>query len=153
MLLSVGLLTILLIWSPSIPATENKPRPSQAAEIDEQKMARRIAAESLWRLKYAIKKDDFYSARVALNVWQSAAQEAGNFDAQVYADFKRQIYTSSVQSSLKCVEIAIARQAFHDARICLYRWHEHSKQLGTFDPEQFAFYNEQIQQQEALKSP
>ena len=97
-------------------------------------------------MKYAIKKDDFYSARVALNVWQSAAQEAGNFDPQVYADFKHQIYAASIQSSMKCLETAIARKAFHDARICLYRWSEHSRELGTFDPERYEFYNDQIKQ-------
>ena len=140
------LLTSSTIWSPSLSAIENKPGDAEAAKIDEQKMARRIAAESLWRLKYAIKKDDFYSARVALNIWQSTSQEAGNFDPQVYADFKHQIYTASIQSSMKCLETAIARKAFHDARICLYRWGEHSKELGIFDPEQYEFYNDQIQQ-------
>jgi hypothetical protein len=57
-----------------------------------QKMLNLEAANALWRLKRALKKEGFYSGRARLNVWRSAAMDAGKFDPQKYEEFKRQLY-------------------------------------------------------------
>jgi hypothetical protein len=99
-----------------------------------QKMLRRAANISLWRLKVIIERDGFYSARVALNIWRSNAKEAGTFDQKKFDEFKQQIYEKSVESNLKCIEQTLLNENYTDAEICLYWWKSHSKEIDTFDP-------------------
>jgi hypothetical protein len=122
------------------------PGSSSAVEAEENdtlkvttKQLKRAASNSHWRLKKAIEKDGFYSARVALNVWRSNAIDAGLFDQSQYDEFKRQIYEKSVISNLNCFEMTIINENYTDARICLHTWKIHSEVLGTFDQ---AFYDE-----------
>ena len=99
-----------------------------------QKLLRRTANISLWRLKVVIERDGFYSARVALNIWRSNAKDAGTFDQNKYDEFKKQIYEKSVGSNLKCIEKCMVEEKYTDAEKCLYWWKTHAKVLGTFDP-------------------
>jgi len=99
-----------------------------------QKLLRRTANISLWRLKVVIERDGFNSARVALNIWRSNAKDAGTFDQIKFDEFKKQIYEKSVRSNLKCIEERIISENHTDAEKCLYWWKTHSKVLGTFDP-------------------
>lgn len=98
-----------------------------------QKLLRRTANISLWRLKVVIERDGFYSARVALNIWRSNAKDAGTFDQKKFDEFKKQIYEKSVNSNLRCIETNVMNENFTDAQICLYWWKSHSKVLDTFD--------------------
>jgi len=98
-----------------------------------QKLLRRTANISLWRLKVVIERDGFYSARVALNIWRSNAKDAGTFDQKKFDEFKKQIYEKSVNSNLKCIEERVIKENYTDAKICLYWWKTHSQVLDTFD--------------------
>ena len=118
--------------------------PAEEAEVNQtlkvtSKQLKRAAHNSLWRLKKAVEKDGFYSARVALNVWRSCAIDAGLFDQSQYNEFKQQIYEKSVISNLNCFEISLLNENYTDAQICLHTWKIHSEVLGTFDQ---AFYDE-----------
>jgi len=99
-----------------------------------QKLLRRTANISLWRLKVVIERDGFNSARVALNIWRSNAKDAGSFDQNKFDEFKKKIYEKSVNSNLKCIEERMINENFTDAEICLYWWKTHSQVLDTFDP-------------------
>ena len=98
-----------------------------------QKMLNLEAANALWRLKRALKKEGFYSGRARLNVWRSAAMDAGKFDPQKYEEFKNQIYEKSVSDSLKCFEYFIEQNGYHDANMCLQTWKIHAKEIDMFD--------------------
>ena len=99
-----------------------------------QKLLRRTANISLWRLKVVIERDGFYSARGALNIWRSNAKDAGTFDQNKFDEFKKQIYEKSVNSNLKCIEKCLMNENYTDAKICFYWWKTHSQVLDTFDP-------------------
>ena len=99
-----------------------------------QKLLRRTANISLWRLKVVIERDGFYSARSALNIWRSNAKDAGTFDQNKFDEFKKQIYEKSVNSNMKCIEKCMENENYTDAKICLYWWKTHSQVLDTFDP-------------------
>jgi len=99
-----------------------------------QKLLRRTANISLWRLKVVIERDGFYSARSALNIWRSNAKDAGTFDQNKFDEFKKQIYEKSVNSNLKCIEKCLMDENYNDAKICFYWWKTHSQVLDTFDP-------------------
>jgi len=118
--------------------------PSAAAFADEQKkkekhqkLLKRYTAQSLSRLKYAIKNEGFFNAHVALNVWQSNAKDAGIFDEAQYDKFRRQIYEKSIKNNLAWFEIFLAQQNYRDARICLQLWVMHSKEIDEFDEERY----------------
>ena len=98
-----------------------------------QKLLRRTANISLWRLKVVIERDGFNSARAALNIWRSNAKDAGTFDQSKFDEFKKQIYEKSVNSNMKCIEKCMVDENYTDAKICLYWWKTHSKVLDTFD--------------------
>jgi hypothetical protein len=108
-----------------------------AGQTQEEKARQRIldieAANALWRLRHALKKDGFYSARVRLNVWREAAIDAGKFDPQKYEEFKQQLYEKSVNDSLKCFEYYIEQGSHHDANMCLQTWKMHAKEINRFD--------------------
>jgi hypothetical protein len=99
-----------------------------------QKLLRRTANISLWRLKVVIERDGFNSARAALNIWRSNAKDAGTFDQSKFDEFKKQIYEKSVNSNLKCIEKCMMDENYTDAGICLYWWKAHSQVLNKFDP-------------------
>jgi len=98
-----------------------------------EKQLKSAANSSLWRLKYAIDKEGFYAARIALNVWRSNALDAGVFDQAEYDAYKKKIYDKSIRNSLQCFEYAIQHENVTDAKICLYTWKAHSEEMGTFD--------------------
>ncbi len=125
------LLAIVLVWLGSKPVVDAEENKDLAVTPKQQK---RAAYNSLWRLKKAIEKDGFYSARVALNVWRSNAIDAGLFDQSQYDDFKRQIYDKSINRNLKCFETSMIKENYADARICLHIWKIHSEVSGEFDP-------------------
>jgi hypothetical protein len=120
-------LTLALIAEPPAVAEETK------EEKDRQRMVNREAVNALWRLKRALKEDGFYSGRVRLNVWRSAAMDAGKFDPAKYEEFKKQLYEKSVNASLKCFEYFIEQNSHHDANMCLQTWKMHAKEIDIFD--------------------
>ena len=98
-----------------------------------QKLLRKTANISLWRLKIVIERDGFNSARAALNIWRSNAKDAGTFDQSKFDEFKKQIYEKSVNSNMKCIEKCMMNENYTDAEKCLYWWKAHSQVLDTFD--------------------
>ena len=112
---------------------------AQGGQSEQEKLLKRYATQSLYRLKYAIKNDGFYNARVALNVWQSNAIEAGTYDEAQYNAFKKEIYIKSMKDNLKWFDIFISQKDYTDARTCLRFWRVHAEEIGAFDQ---ALYDE-----------
>jgi hypothetical protein len=102
-----------------------------------QKKLEKTARDSFRRLKYAVKNDGFYSARVSLNIWRIAAINAGTFDAQIYEQYKKDIYEASIEHNLGWFENFLIQGDFHNAETCLNIWRIHSKEIDTFSQEQF----------------
>lgn len=125
------------VWAE--PAKEEKAR---------QRILNLEAANALWRLKRALEKEGFYAGRVRLNVWRSAAMDAGKFDPQKYEEFKQQLYQKSVNDSLKCFEYSIEHNSPHDAKMCLQTWKVHATEIDQFDEDT---YNELVQRLDSLK--
>lgn len=98
-----------------------------------QKALIRQAKLSLDRVENAIKKDAYYSARAALNIWRSNAIDAGTFDQKLYESLKKRIYQTSIANNRNYFNDFLARQNFHEARICLEIWRLHSEEIGVFD--------------------
>ena len=65
------------------------------------RMLKREAANALWRLKKAMDEEGFYSGRVRLNIWRSAAKDAGTFDQAKYDEFKKIIMLQLRNGELK----------------------------------------------------
>ena len=121
------------------PSDQTTPQPPIT-----EKQLKSAANSSLWRLKYAIDKEGFYAARVALNIWRSNALDAGVFDQAEYDAYKKKIYDKSIQNSLQCFEYAIQHENVTDARICLYTWKAHSEEMGTFDADLYEEMHKKI---------
>ena len=133
----IGMAFLVLILSPAVAfQAEKKSKPE---ETEQQKLARRQANLSLNKLKLAIKKEGFYNCRVALNVWEMNAKEAGTFDQELYNTYKKQIYEKSLEENLRWFEIFVNLKNYYDARICLQLWRLHARDLGVYDE---AFYEE-----------
>jgi hypothetical protein len=109
-----------------------------------QKMLKIEAVNAYYRLKKSLEKDAFYSARIRLNVWRSTSIEAGTFDQTQYDEFRFQLYEKSVNDSLICYEEFILEENFYDANICLQTWRMHSKELGTYDKDQYEALKERL---------
>ena len=136
--IAATLLLVLLLAPPGLPQDNNTGLSPE--ENDRQQMLKREAANALRRLKRSMEKDGFYSGRVALNVWQSTAMDAGTFDQAQYDEFKTQLYEKSVSDSLRCVEEALVEEDFYNANFCLQTWRMHSKELGTYDQDDYEVY-------------
>ena len=144
-----GLLALLFISSTAI--AEEKKQLTQE-EKARQKMLKIEAANAYWRLKNSLEKDAFYSGRIRLNVWRSTALEAGTFDQEQYDDFKQQLYQKSVNDSMKCYDEFILEEDFFNANICLQTWRMHSKELGTYDKDQYEALKEKLKQAKVAKA-
>ena len=128
-------LTMILLPATSV-CSQEEPR----KELDQkakQRMLKREAANALYRFKLRLEKEAFYSGRVALNIWRSTAMDAGTFDPEMYNDFKRQLYEKSLQDSMKCYDEFILEENYYDANVCLQTWRMHSKELGTYEQEEY----------------
>jgi len=132
--LTAAILSILLLVSVAYPQENTKKNPDEKAH---QRMLKREAANALYRFKLRLKKEGFYSGRVALNVWHSTAIDAGTFDQEQYNEFKRQLYEKSINDSLKCYEEFFLQENYYDANVCLQTWRMHSKELGTYDQAEY----------------
>jgi hypothetical protein len=116
------------------------------------KMLKIEAANAFWRLKHSLEKDAFYSGRIRLNVWRATATEAGTFDQARYDEFKKQLYEKSINDSMKCYEEFILEENYYDANICLQTWRMHSKELGTYDIDEYEALKERLKQARAAKA-
>jgi len=126
-------LCFLLVLTPVLSKVSTAIAEQTKEEKAWQKMLNLEAANALWRLKRALKKEGFYSGRSRLNVWRAAAMDAGKFDPQKYEEFKNQLYEKSVNDSLKCFEYFIEQNGHHDANMCLQTWKIHAKEIDKFD--------------------
>jgi len=133
---------VAILFSSPIGIAANK----QGKETQHQKLLKRYANQSLARLKYAIKSEGFFNARVALNVWKMNATEAGTFDQEKYEAFKKQIYEKSIRENLKWFEIFIKQKDYHDARICLQLYRLHAKEIGVFDEQRYEELKKKLKQ-------
>ena len=130
---------ILFFFTGSLQATDAPRNQTSSQPPITGKQLKAAANSSLWRLKYAIDKEGFYAARIALNIWRSNALDAGIFDQAEYDAYKKKIYDKSIRNSLQCFDYAIQHENVTDAKICLHTWKAHSEEMGTFDA---TFYEE-----------
>jgi hypothetical protein len=142
----ISILLLASIASPQDKATNS------LDEKAKQRLLKREAANALYRFKLRLKKEGFYSARVALNVWRSTAIDAGTFDREQYNEFKTQLYEKSIRDSLTCFEEFILEQNYYDANICLQTWRMHSKELGTYDQTEYEALKKTLTDAKTAKS-
>ncbi len=93
----------------------------------------RMAADALWRLERAIKRDAYPSARVALNVWRSVAMDAGTFDPERYQAYREQIYRKSIEGTLAWFELSLQRGDLKEATYALKVYRVHAEAIDAFD--------------------
>jgi len=129
-IIAAAVLAGVLLVSPVGAQDKSGPGPDEKAR---QRILKREAANSFWRLKRTLEKEGFYSGRIALNVWRSAAIDAGTFDQEKYNEFKKQLYKKSIADSLKCFDDFILEEDYYNANVCLQTWRMHSKELGVYD--------------------
>ena len=115
-------------------------------------MLEREAANALKRLKRSMKKDGFYSGRVALNIWRSTAEDAGTFDQVKYEEYKKQLYEKSVNDSMSCFQEFLLEDDFFNANFCLQTWRMHAKELGTYEEEDYEALKQKIAEAKAAKA-
>jgi len=132
--MTAAFISVVLLVSLAMAQDKSAQSPDEKAK---QNMLKREAANSFWRLKRTVETEGFYSGRVALNVWRSAAIEAGTFDQEQYNEFKKQLYEKSINESLKCFEEFILDEDYYNANVCLQTWRMHAKELGTYDEAQY----------------
>ena len=147
-----ALVLLLVVATPVVvPAQDSaKQVPDEKAR---QRLLKREAANSLWRLKRALAKDGFYSARIALNVWRSTAMDAGTFNQAKYDAFKKQLYEKSVHDSLRCFEEFLLEEDFYNANFCLQTWRMHARELGTYRQEKYEALKKKLADAKASKTP
>ncbi len=109
----------------------------------------RRAADSLWRLKRAIQRDAYSSARAALNIWRSNAIEAGNFDEAAHEEYRRQIFEKSIQSTLSWFEASLGQEWINDAGYSVQVYKLQSRAIDTFDQKLYDNMLERIQKKKA----
>jgi hypothetical protein len=137
-----GLVALMLLSGFGLGASaEDQPA---AAPDEQQRQREQIAQESLRRLQSAVKKDGFYSARVALNIWRSTALDAGNFDPAQFEAFKTEIYETSMRENLKWFNLFVEQKNFDDARVCLEVWRMHAREIDAFDPQEYDALKERL---------
>ncbi len=145
---------LLLVWG-GFSSLSLFPESAWGAEekaAEKEKIDPRIirrAADSLWRLKRAIQRDAYPSARAALNIWRSNAGEAGNFDAAAYEEYRRQICEKSVRSTLDWFEESLEQEWFNDAGYSVQVYKLHSRAIDTFDQKLYDNMLERIQKKKA----
>ena len=144
-----ALLLVLLLAHLAISQDKTVQSPSVNVR---QEMLKREAANAFRRLKRSMEKDGFYSGRVALNVWRSAAMDAGTFDPSKYDEFKIQLYEKSVNESLRCFEEFMLEEDFFNANFCLQTWRMHSKEIGTYDQAEYDAFLKQLADAKAAKA-
>jgi len=115
-------------------------------EAAKKRLLEQEVANALFQLKRSLEKDGFYSGRIALNIWQNAAIDAGTFDQTQYDEFKKQLYEKSVNDSRRCFEEFLLEKNFHDANICLQIWRIHSKELGAYEKDEYEALKEKLNQ-------
>lgn len=137
-ILVVAALVGFILWLAFLPGVVALVNAEEAQPIVITKKQLKTAAyNSLWRLQRSIERDGYYSARVALNVWRSNAIDAGIFKQEEYDDYKRQIYTKSIESNQRCFDRAIEAFNFTDANKCLLTWKLHTEEMGLFEPARY----------------
>jgi len=147
--ITAALLLLLLLAPLAIPQDKTEQRPDEKAR---QQMLEREAANALRRLKRSMEKDGFYSGHVALNIWRSTAMDAGIFNEAQYDEFKTQLYEKSVNDSLRCFEEFLLEEDFYNANFCLQTWRMHSKELGTYDQDEYEVFKTELEDAKAAKA-
>lgn len=119
-----------------------KPADSEQAQ---RKELEKNAKSSFRHLQRAIKKNGFYNARAALNIWRSDAVDAGTFDPALYEHIKRELYLSSIENNRGWFNEYLLRKNFRDAKICLEIWRLHAQVINVFDEQQYDRMHKQLQ--------
>ncbi len=131
LLLLAGLLAPAGGWAqtggPDLEAAEKARR----AELD------RLAADSLWRLKRAIRRDRYPSARANLNVWRVTAKDAGVYDPVLDRQLTDRIYKKAIDNTLTWFDYSLSKGWLAEADFARRVYRVRAIEIGWFDP---AFY-------------
>ena len=152
LLRTVTALVLLLVAAAPLVVSAQDSAKQVPDEKAWQRLLKREAVNALWRLKRALEKDGFYSARIALNVWRSTAMDAGTFDPAKYDAFKKQLYEKSVHDSLRCFEEFLQEEDFYNANFCLQTWRMHARELGTYRQEKYEALKKKLVDAKASKT-
>jgi len=134
----------LLLWSGACGLPRAAATPPDTA-ASRQKELESAARRSFRRLQQDIKRNGFYNARAALNIWRCDAIEAGTFDAALFEQIKRELYQSSIEKNRACFNEYLLRKSFRDAKMCLEIWRLHAQEIGVFDASRYAEMRKQLQ--------
>lgn len=146
------IIILLLLVLFLVPHANSQDQSGQSPDEEaRQKILEKEAASALLRLKRSMEKDGFYSGRVALNIWRSAALNAGTFDQTQYDELKKKLYEKSVHDSKLCFEEFILEEDFYNADFCLQTWRMHSKELGTYEQAEYETLKEKLVEAKAAK--
>ena len=149
----ISIITSLLLVLILVPCANPEDKAEQ--QLDEKakkRLLKQDATNALIRFERALEKDGFYSGRVALNIWRSTATDAGTFDQTKYEEFKKQLYEKSVNNSMRCFEEFLLEENFYDANFCLQIWRMHSKEIGTYDEEEYRSHITRLTEAKRLKA-
>lgn len=139
---TVFTIAVLLLLQPITSAQQHAVPESQDAAY--QKALEKEAALNLYRLKRSIEKDGFYSARIALNIWQRTSTDAGTFDPVLYEELKTRLYEKAMADSLACYQYFIRIKDANNAKTCMLIWKSQAKEIDRYDPEVYQELQEGI---------
>ena len=139
---------ILFLMAPTCGSTEKTaPVPADTRQIALEKMVQQAERH----LEHTIKKEGFFSARVALNVWKSTALDAGLYSETAYDAFRRRIYLRSINANRHWFENYVTDKSFHNAAICLEFWRLHSLELGVLDLDEYEKLHLRLEEAKKIK--
>ena len=143
LLLSAGL------SSPIIGEAQTGGPNPEAAEKARQAELKRLAADSLWRLKRAIRRDQYPSGRVNLNVWRVTAKDAGTYDPALDQELTERIYKDAIDETLSWLDYSLSKGWLNDADYCRRVYRIRATEIGWFDADFYETLGERIEARRA----
>jgi hypothetical protein len=144
--ISAALLCLALWGAGSAPGVRAQTRQAaaghEAAAVEAD--LRRRAANSLYRLKRALRRDRYPSAQAALNIWRADAMAAGSFDETQYRTYRREIYRKSVENITKWFDVCLQEKWLREADYCRKIYRLHARAIHIFDEAQYEEMNEKL---------
>ena len=67
-------------------------------------------------------------------------------------NLKSQLYEKSINDSLRCFEEFLLEEDLHNANFCLQTWRMHSKELGTYDQDEYEVFKKKLADAKAAKA-
>ncbi len=143
LLLSAGLLVPAGGWAQTGGPDPEAAEKARRAELD------RLAADSLWRLKRAIQRDRYPSARANLNVWRVTAKEAGAYDPVLDRELSDRIYKKAIDNTLSWFDYSLSKGWLAEADYARRVYRVRATEIGWFDPDFYGTLGERLEARRA----